>query len=161
MDKNTWKNNGKHETLESMLDYLVLNPYEFKMPKIKLKKRTKDSLNNLFKDIYELEDVGSMMLQGVNNMQGFISLYRLDRLGIKKLGYKIIDFLTAKNARKFTFLSFHYSKTMQKEVQDKYLRDFNKLYSAALSEASILILEIMASLENKKVLMITYDKSAT
>ena len=50
---------------------------------------------------------------------------------------------------------------MQKEVQDKYLRDFNKLYSAALSEASILILEIMASLENKKVLMITYDKSAT
>ena len=161
LDKNTWENNGRHETLESMLDYLVLNPYEFKMPKIKLKKRTKDSLNNLFKDIYELEDVGSMMLQGVNNMQGFISLYRLDRLGIKKLGYMIIDFLTAKNARKFTFLSFHYSKTMQKEVQDKYLRDFNKLYSAALSEASILILEIMASLENKKVLMITYDKSAT
>ena len=112
-------------------------------------------------NVYELEDVGSMMLRGVNNMQGFISLYRLDRLGIKKLGYKIIDFLTAKNARKFTFLSFHYSKTMQKEVQDKYLRDFNKLYSAALSEASILILEIMASLENKKVLMITYNKSAT
>ena len=39
LDKNTWENNGRHETLESMLDYLVLNPYEFKMPKIKIVKK--------------------------------------------------------------------------------------------------------------------------
>ena len=40
LNKNTWKNNGRHETLESMLDYLILNPYKFKIPKIKLSEKT-------------------------------------------------------------------------------------------------------------------------
>lgn len=158
--KETWNNNGKHAILESILDVLVMNPYRFRVPNIKIEKRTEEAINRIFADVYGNYDVGTLMVDGINNIKGFIKFYRIDRLGIKRMGYKLIDFFTPIYAQKFTFLSFHYPKKEVKKINDVYWRDFNRLYSVALSKAALLILEIEESLNNKKIADIQFDNPA-
>lgn len=160
-DKDTWKNNGKHEMLESIIDVMVLDPYQFKVPKVEMDKSIEIAINRIFANVYGNYDVGSLMRDGLHNIPGFIKIYRKDKLGFKRIGYKIIDFVTPRYAQKFTFLAFCYPKKDREEIYNNYLSEFNKLYSAALSKAALLVLEVAESLENKKIADIKFDKSAT
>lgn len=159
-NRNTWSSNGKHEMLESILDVLVVNPYKIDIPKVILSKDTINSLNILFKQIYDLDNVGFLMFEGIKNVKGFINLYRKDRLKIKRLGYKIIDLFSKKNWTKYTFLSYNYSNKEKNSVREKYLDKFNELYNEALLESCEMIKEIRKNIANKKIANIAFDKSA-
>ena len=159
-DKLTWKNNGKHEIFESIIDVLVFDYKKFKIPKLSLENETVKSLDKLFKKIYGIDNVGSLINDGISNVRGFINTYRKDKFKIKRLGYKLIDKLSSKNHTKYVFLSFNYSKKEKKNVRNNYLNKFNQLYNLALRDSENMIGDIKKSLQNKKVQIITFDKSA-
>lgn len=159
-DKNTWKYNGKHALFESIFDYYLWNPYKHKIAKSSVTNVTKKSLNKIFYDIYKIDNIGNIMGEGLQNMTGFIRLYRLDYLGIKRFGYKILDKISKENSQKYTFLAFKYPKKDIEEVVNRYGHDFNKLYQEALAQSIKIIKEIKKSLDNKKIVDIKYDKPA-
>ena len=73
-----------HETLESIIDYILLNPYNYKFPKYKLNKDVKEELNKIFFETYSIKNIGTFLNNGINNLTRFIKIYRLDKFGIKK-----------------------------------------------------------------------------
>ena len=94
-DKRTWVNNGRHELLESIIDVLVFDYKKFDIPIISLSSDTVKSLNKLFKSIYGIDNVGSLMNEGLGNIKGFINLYRKDKFKMKRIGYRLIDKLSS------------------------------------------------------------------
>lgn len=72
-DKKTWQNNGKHEMLESGLDMLINSPYKFKIPRVKIPVKTINSLNSIFKSVYNIKNIGFLLAKGINNMPRFVS----------------------------------------------------------------------------------------
>lgn len=156
---NKWDKDERHVILESALDMLVMDPYKYKINKFKLKDETKKSINEIFNQVYGISNIGYYMSQGLSNMRGFIWLYRLDRLGIKKVFYQIIDKFR-KDKQKYRFLAFNYSKKDLRLLDATYFLEFQKLYKGALSRASLIILEIEESLAHKKIAEIQFDKSA-
>lgn len=157
--KNKWDDEERHVILESALDMLILNPYNYRIPKLKLKNKTKDSINVIFKEVYGISHIGDYMAQGLGNIPNFIWLYRIDRWGIKKIFYQLIDKFR-NNKQKYRFLAFNYSKEELVSINKDYFLEFNRLYKSALSTAAIVILEIADSLKHKKIAEIQFDKSA-
>ena len=153
-------NNGRHEMLESVLDVLIYDPYKFNVPKISINKDTIDTINSLFNDVYNIENIGALFNNGMKNINGFINIYRKDRLGIKRMFYKILDKMTKKDHKKYTFLSFNYSNKEKMMVKEKYLDEFKILYNKAFEESVGLINIIRSNLANKKIADIAFDKSA-
>ncbi len=96
----------------------------------------------------------------MKNIRGFIKIYRRDKFGIKRIGYKIIDKMTKKDHKKYTFLSFNYSNKEKIRIREKYLEEFRKLYDNALDESTRKIGIIRKNLANKKIADIAFDKSA-
>ncbi len=159
-DEKTWLNNGKHEKLESIIDVLIANPYKQRIPYIKLQEKTINSLNSIFDEVYNIANVGDLYSDGLKAINGFIKVYRNDKLGIKRLGYKFIDLMSKENGQKFEFLSLNYSKKDKVLVKKIYMNEFNKLYDEALKMSEKLILEIENNLEHKKIADIAFDKPA-
>ena len=159
-DKLTWKNNGKHEIFESIIDVLVFDYKKFKIPKLSMRNETVKSLDKLFKKIYGIDGFGKLINDGISNVKCFINIYRKDKFKIKRLGYKLIDKFSSKNHTKYVFLSFNYSKKEKENVRNNYLDKFNQLYNLALRDSENMIGDIKKSLQNKKVQIITFDKSA-
>ena len=159
-NKDTWINNGKHEMLESIIDVLIFDYKKFKIPKISLSIDTIKSLDKLFKSIYGIDNVGSLMNEGMGNVRGFINFYRKDKFKLKRLGYKLLDKLSGDDHKKYAFLSFNYSREEKEIVRRDYLDRFNELYNLALRDNFNLINDIRNSLKNKKVRIIAFDKSA-
>lgn len=159
-DEHTWVNNGKHEMLESIIDVLVFDYKKFKVPTINLSSNTIKSLDKLFKRVYGIDDIGSLMNDGIGNVRGFINIYRKDRFKIKRLGYKLLDKLSSNNHTKYAFLSFGYSKKEKEIVRKDYLDKFDALYNLALRDSFNMINDIRNNLQNKKVRIIAFDKSA-
>ena len=148
-DEQTWVNNGKHEMFESIIDVLVFDYKKFKVPKIVLSNDTIKSLDKL-----------SLMNDGIGNVRGFINIYRKDRFKIKRLGYKLLDKLSSNNHTKYAFLSLGYSREEKEIVRKDYLDKFDALYNLALRDCFNMINDIRNSLQNKKVRIIAFDKSA-
>lgn len=149
-DKTTWQNNGKHEMLESIIDVLIMNPYKYKIPKVKIGKESIISLNKIFVKTYNIFGMGSLFEDGFNNINGFIRLYRKDRWGIKRIGYNVIDKFSPDNGQKFSFLALNYKEKEKRKVKEAYLVEFTKLYNLALNESLELIGQIHSSLLYKK-----------
>ena len=73
---------------------------------------------------------------------------------------KIIDKMSKKDYKKYTFLSFNYSNKEKIRIREKYLEEFRILYDKALDESVGLINKIRKNLANKKIADIAFDKSA-
>ena len=159
-DCGCYLNDERHEMLESVLDVLIYDPYKFNVPKISISKDTIAIINSLFNDVYNVENVGTLFSKGMKNIRGFIKIYRRDKFGIKRIGYKIIDKMTKKDYKKYTFLSFNYSNKEKIRIREKYLEEFRILYDKALDESVGLINKIRSNLANKKIADIAFDKSA-
>ena len=140
-----------HETLESIIDYILLNPYNYKFPKYKLNKEIKDKLNEIFFTTYNIKNIGTYIINGINNLNRFIKIYRIDRFGIKKQTYKLIDIFLKNNKQTYQFLAFRYSNEEINFVTNNYLNEFNKLYNQALEESIKTIKEIIKNINNKKI----------
>ena len=140
-----------HETLESIIDYILLNPYNYKFPKYKLNKEIKDKLNEIFFTTYNIKNIGTYIINGINNLNRFIKIYRIDRFGIKKQTYKLIDIFLKNNKQTYQFLAFRYSNEEINFVTNNYLNEFNILYNQALEESIKIIKEIINNINNKKI----------
>ena len=159
-DMTTWQNNGKHEMLESIIDVIVMNPYKYSIPKVKIGKDSIDSLNRIFEKIYNITNMGDLFSEGISNMKGFIRIYRKDKLGIKKIAYKIIDTFSCADQQKFGFLALKYKEKEKMKVREEYLKEFNKLYNLALKDCMALLEQIHDNLSQKKIADIAFDKPA-
>lgn len=140
-----------HETLESIIDYILLNPYNYKFPKYKLNKDVKEELNKIFFETYNIKNIGTFLNNGINNLTRFIKVYRLDKFGIKKQTYKLIDGFLKNNKQKYEFLAFRYNEEEIDFVKKNNLKEFNKLYKQALEESIKIIKEIRKNINNKKI----------
>lgn len=170
--KETEKYQGRHQKMESVIDSLIVpnihSVYKV-IPKIKDISNLKDSTLKVFKSVYGT-DVGKTLVSNMNDVRTFLKLYRCDRTGIKRVGYKIIDKLTGKY---YEFLSYNYSKKdrlidmNQKEkwyhpVDNKEnISSIMDLYEESIKKSLKIIQEIDKNLNNKKVANIDLNISAT
>ena len=129
----------------------MLNPYNYKFPKYKLNKDVKEELNKIFFETYSIKNIGTFLNNGINNLTRFIKIYRLDKFGIKKQTYKLIDGFLKNNKQKYEFLAFRYNEEEIDFVKKNNLKEFNKLYNLALEESIKIIKEIRKNINNKKI----------
>ena len=73
---------------------------------------------------------------------------------------KLLDKLSSNNHTKYAFLSLGYSREEKEIVRKDYLDKFDALYNLALRDSFNMINDIRNSLQNKKVRIIAFDKSA-
>lgn len=170
--KETKKYQGKHAILESVIDYLLvdnINEIYKEIPKLKIDNTFKSKINYCFESVYSIKNVGNMLVTNMNNVRGFLRVYRRDKTGIKRLGYCIVDKVTGK---KTEFLSFHYpSEYLQVDLnkKEKWCNPVDKkehessimdLYNAALDKAYKIIMDIDKCLSEKKETDIDLNISA-
>ena len=83
-----------------------------------------------------------------------------NKLGIKKIAYKIIDTFSCADQQKFGFLALKYKEKEKMKVREEYLKEFNKLYNLALKDCMALLEQIHDNLSQKKIADIAFDKPA-
>ena len=126
----------KHALLESKIDYLLNDMTNLDIPrKLKFTTEMAAELNTIFTNYFHSAKYSQRMLKTVNYVYPFLKRYRLDKYGLKKLGYQLI------NASKFRFLAYHY----RPEELTLDLTPFLNLYNEALEEAT----KFINSLENR------------
>ena len=181
-DSNTFKYNGLHNDMEVYIDaYLIYKrlkifPKDFKMynfifETIDLNKETKNMLDIIFKDVYDIDNFSSLYCKSVKQMKSIFKLYRYDKYGIKKLGYRILDFILPSNQLKKDSLSYyiHHKKKIHYLNLEKntwnhpcckteyYDYSFVELYRIALSKAINIITKVNECLNTKVDISELYD----
>lgn len=168
----TKKYYGKHHIMESIIDSLMvpdINNIHKTIPKIKNNKKLKTKTEEVFYDVYNINNVGNLLVNNMKNVKGFLRFYREDKTGMKRLGYLIIDKILDK---RYEFLSFHYPKgylsldlNQKKDWYNpvdnkKHYSSIMDLYNESLNKAYEIIKKIDESLENKKTADINLNISA-
>jgi len=162
-----------HALIESIIDVKIVDDINEVLKDLtplkdidKLKKETEE----VFSEIYQKSGIGRELVTNMNRVRNFIWLYRLDKTGIKKLGYKIIDKITHKY---YEFLSFHYKKTdlawsLDEKIKwrdpvtgDENYSSINDLIEQSLTKITSILNKIDKSLKDKKIADINLDISAT
>lgn len=124
-----------------------------------------ETLNEVYKKTYNKENIGNYYQKGVNNARVIYNIVINDRLGIKKLLYKLLDFIINKNqtyiATYSTYIknpNISYLNLDNKEWNHpclpniKYNYSFEDLYEIALDKTIKIIKEINKVLfEDKKI----------
>ena len=118
-DRNTYKYNGIHHFMESFLDNDLIqrrektNPYKFKIHKYCFDTRKfPDSLNDTidysFYTTFNIKNMSKKYYKSLKQMKTFIKLFRMDKYGIKKFFYKVLDTFTPRSVFRFESISYHY-----------------------------------------------------
>ncbi len=157
-DKSTYKYNGYHSYMESYIDnyYLKirnhnnmvkLNKFCFDLTPFSIE--LNDTINYTFYKIFNIKNMSKKYFISLKQMKNFITLFRIDNLGIKKLFYKTIDFFTPKNFFPFKSLSYNlddYSKYNFLNTNNQkwcypadkniiFSKSFEQLYEEALNNS--------------------------
>ena len=173
---NTYKYNGLHEEMEYYIDtYFIflrekIRPRKYKVYKHlfdigKFNFELKDTIDNVMKEVYNVDNASSIYYKSIMDMKKFYFVFNYDRYGIKKLVYKIMDFICGNSFVKKQELSFFvnpnsklfYLNTEKEgwnnpcDINDKYNFSFDELYSNAIDKASNIINIIDNMLFNKKI----------
>ncbi len=108
----------KHFEIETYLDSYYLNKNEhvntktFNNANILFKYKKEpiviDTLNKMFKEVYNMDNIGNKYYRSLFQMHLAFRFARCDRTGIKKLLYKLIDLNTFK-IRRTKYLSYHFN----------------------------------------------------
>lgn len=163
-NKKTYKYNGLHAYMESYIDnyYLAnanINNFKFKdfcFSKEKFTKELNESITYSFNKVYKLDNIDKVYYKSLKQMNSFLTLFRCDKYGIKKVFYELIDLVTPKYIFRFKSLSYHtddYSNNdllnLNKNIWNypvdismKYNKSFLELYDEALNNAYYIITEI-------------------
>ena len=173
--KTKLQHQDKHFEIETYLDNYFVKKYEkvdqkthkhykliFNYQKEKI---IVDSLNKLFKDLFNENNIGNIYYKALKEMNFVFKYVRHDKTGIKKLIYKLIDY-NPFNVRKTKYLSYHFDLNNDKyylnlenrewyNTKKKSLKSnksFLELYSDVTNEASNIINELYLYIfENKKI----------
>ena len=177
-DKSTYKYKGMHSYMESYIDNYYLkqkdiekfNLKKFCFSKDKFTKELNDSINYSFKNTYNINNMDKVYYKSLNQMNNFLTLFRLDKYGIKKGVYKFIDLITPKSTFPFKSLSYHIDNydnldflNLEKrewvypvDNNIKSNKNFFELYNDALEEAYHIIQEVNSYFFNNKKIDINY-----
>lgn len=160
----TYKYNGLHNDMEVYIDaYLTYQrlkiiPKNFKMYKFifetsNYNKEVKNLLDNVFKEVYDMDNFSNIYLTSLKQMENIFKRLRYDKYGIKRKAYKCIDKILPKKVMRVEDLSYyihhkqkiHYLNLEKNEwnhpcnPNEIYNYSFAELYRIALDRALYII----------------------
>lgn len=166
-DKSTYKYNHLHNEIESYFDnYLLtirkgINPHKFKCYNFcfnvdSFNKELIEVMDFTYKEVFGINNFHEYYLKSSRQMKLFYRIFRYDPIGIKKVFYSIIDFISPKFLLRKVPLSYHINKKGKKEFlnleHQKWYNPTDKrtksnesileLYTKALGKTTNMIQEI-------------------
>lgn len=167
------KYRGLHEKMEVNIDAqmfkkktnkeLYKEKATYLLPLLTFKKELKNLLNEVFKKTFQKENIANIYEKSVKTGRFLIKYGVIDRTGLKKMIYKLKDYITPNSKRKYQYLSFHvtkYNKEYLNELHEKWINpadntiisneSFEELYEKALKETITIINTIDTYLTFKK-----------
>ena len=176
-DKKTFKYNGLHHHMEIFLDNTLISERKNKNYKKfnistycfdlrKFSKELNDTIDYTFNKTFKIKNMSTIYYTSLKQMKNFLTLFRKDSYGIKKIGYKLIDKVTPRNTFVFNYLSYNQSledtnnylnlnhKKWNYPVDKKIvsIKSFYDLYDTALKDSLYIIKEINNYFYNNKKL---------
>lgn len=131
----TFKYNNVHTFMETFIDNDMIkrreniNPYKYKIDKFCL--YTKEfSINldylidNTFYKTYKIKDMSYIYYKSIKQMRNALRVFRMDRYGVKKNIYKLVDTFTPKNCFRYEAISYHYPL----DDRHNFLNSSNKIW---------------------------------
>lgn len=174
--KETYKYNGIHHFMETFLDNDLIkrrentDPYKFNISKFCFDtKKFSNDLNNTidytFYTTFNIKNMSYKYYRSLKQMKTYLRLFRMDRFGIKKFSYKIIDTFTPRSMFRFEAVSYHLpledkhnylnnNHTMWKNPVDDNItstESFVDLYLRSLEEARNISIKIFEYLNGKDI----------
>ncbi len=124
-DKSTYKYNHLHNEMESYFDnYLLtiregINPHKFKCHQFcfnvdSFNKELIEVMDFTYKEVFGINDFHKYYLTASKQMKFFYHVFRYDPIGIKKVCYQMIDFISPKSLLRKVPLSYHINKDDKK-----------------------------------------------
>lgn len=118
-DKESYKYNNLHSFMETYLDnYLITKrissvPYNFRIDNFcfdlkRFNYNLQECIDYVFNKVFNIKNMAKIYYISLKQMKGFLRRYRFDKLGIKRFGYRAIDYITPKFIFRFEALSYHY-----------------------------------------------------
>lgn len=119
--KNSLKYRGNHEKIEVNIDAIYYYEKEKKplyqaslantlLPKVTFTKELKDTISTVFERTFHQKNMSNIYEKSMKQGHNIIKYFVTDHLGMKKVGYKIFDFIFFKNPTKYQNLSFYIKK---------------------------------------------------
>lgn len=174
--KETYKYNGIHHFMEAFLDNDLIkrrentDPYKFNISKFCFDtKKFSNDLNNTidytFYTTFNIKNMSYKYYRSLKQMKTYLRLFRMDRFGIKKFFYKIIDTFTPRSMFRFEAVSYHLpledkhnylnnNHTMWKNPVDDNItstESFVDLYLRSLEEARNISIKVFDYLNGKDI----------
>lgn len=174
--KETYKYNGIHHFMEAFLDNDLIkrrentDPYKFNISKFCFDtKKFSNDLNNTidytFYTTFNIKNMSYKYYRSLKQMKTCLRLFRMDRFGIKKFFYKIIDTVTPRSMFRFEAVSYHLpledkhnylnnNHTMWKNPVDENItstESFVDLYLKSLEEARNISIKVFDYLNGKDI----------
>lgn len=117
-NKETKRFRGGHSKLEFNIDayyYELINNkplYKYKIQKellkpIKFSNKLKNCLNSVYKKTFNIDNIGEIYEKSYNQSSAIFKVFMVDRFGLKKAIYKILDLIPLKRNFKFSGYSFY------------------------------------------------------
>lgn len=175
--KNTLKYNSLHNYMETFIDNKLIIQRGYNYKKFTFKKlcfdfktfseELNDTINFSFKTTYHINNMSQIYYQSLKQMCCILQLFRLDKYGIKKFFYKIIDHITPKKMLKLESISYYHVKDLHdylnqqknkwcyptnQEISSK--QDFFELYEEGIEKAVQIIHQINYYFFNNKSIKI-------
>ncbi len=174
-DKTTLKYNCLHHYMETFIDntliaeranknYKKFNIGLFCFDLRKFPKELNNTIDYTFDKTFNQKNMSKIYYTSLKQMKTFLTLFRKDSYGIKKIGYKLIDTITPKNSFIFDSLSYNQelidtnnylninNKKWNYPIDEKKvsIKSFYDLYNDALDEALTIIKEVNDYFYNDK-----------
>lgn len=165
--KETYKYNHLHNEMESYFDnYLLtirngINPHKFKCHQFcfnvdSFNPELIEVMNFTYKEVFNFHNFNDYYLTSLKQMKFFYKIFRYDPLGLKKVIYIFVDFISPKNLLRKVPLSYHINKKGKREFlnleHNKWYNPTDKrtksnesileLYTKALDKTTKMIQEI-------------------
>lgn len=172
----TYKYNNVHHFMESFIDMdmvrrrLRIDPYSYDFTnycftKKKFSNNLNRTINYTFYTTFRIKDMSKIYYKSLKQTRRYLKLFRMDKHGIKKNLYKVIDTVTPRKWFRFEAISYHQSL----EDKHNYLNNnhtlwrnpveydmtsnesFIELYIKALGKANEMVRKSFEFLDGKNV----------
>ena len=170
--KKTRKYIGNHAFVEIMIDAIYYNNshddgfYKYKIykdmiPKTKFSGKLKDLISYTFKETFNENNIGEIYNKSYNQSHDIYKLLMYDRFGIKKVCYKVFDFLVPfKNFKAYTYshhikkidptiLNLKHETWLHPVTGEKHKESFFDLYNEAMKKSLNMIYKCNDYFNNK------------
>lgn len=155
---------GMHTKLEFEIDayyYELINNKPFHkynitkdlLNKVKFSSTLKECLNNVFKQTYDVDNLGKIYEKSYNQSSTIFNLAMNDKYGIKKFIYKVLDLITVHFNIKCSYCSFYIKNTDKSFLNinnEEWYNPSNKKIKSNLSWD-----ELFDSAKDKSIKLIT------